>query len=110
CFFFFSSRRRHTRFSRDWSSDVCSSDLTAALGEDKLHLAGKLLRELQQKFGSNGYIHHGQGKWYPGEPLPRWALGIFWRSDGKRSEERRVGKECRARWSQEHERKTEEER
>ena len=57
--------------------------ITAALGEDKLHLAGKLLRELQQKFGSNGYIHHGQGKWYPGEPLPRWALGIFWRSDGK---------------------------
>src|SRR5690606_8130196 len=83
---------------------------TAALGDDKLHLAGKLLRELQQKFGKSGYIHHGQGKWYPGEPLPRWTLGIFWRSDGKRSEERRVGKECRARWSQEHERKTEEER
>jgi uncharacterized protein (DUF2126 family)/transglutaminase-like putative cysteine protease len=56
---------------------------TAALGEEKLALAGKLLKSLQQAYGSNGFIHHGQGKWYPGEQLPRWALGIFWRTDQK---------------------------
>ncbi|MES2626365.1 MAG: transglutaminase family protein [Pseudomonadota bacterium] len=54
---------------------------TAAQGPEKLVLAGKLLKSLQQTYGSNGLIHHGQGKWYPGEQLPRWALGIFWRTD-----------------------------
>jgi uncharacterized protein (DUF2126 family)/transglutaminase-like putative cysteine protease len=56
---------------------------TAAQGPEKLVLAGKLLKSLQQEYGSNGLIHHGQGKWYPGEQLPRWALGIFWRTDQK---------------------------
>ncbi len=56
---------------------------TEALGEDKLKLASELLLSLQEKFAKTGFIHHGQGKWYPGEELPRWALGIFWRTDNK---------------------------
>ncbi|MDT8429145.1 MAG: transglutaminase family protein, partial [Pseudomonadales bacterium] len=56
---------------------------TAALGEDKRRLAGELLHRLKTHFGSDGLLHHGQGKWYPGEPLPRWALGLFWRTDRK---------------------------
>jgi uncharacterized protein (DUF2126 family)/transglutaminase-like putative cysteine protease len=56
---------------------------TAALGKEKLELAGKLLHKLKNEFAVNGFLHHGQGKWYPGEQLPRWALGIFWRTDGQ---------------------------
>src|SRR5690625_7294722 len=68
-FFFFSSRRRHTRWPRDWSSDVCSSDLAA-------DTAISVPRRV------------------PGLPPLRW-----------RSEERRVGKECRSRWTTQHEKK-----
>jgi uncharacterized protein (DUF2126 family) len=53
-----------------------------ALGERKRELAGALLRRLQQRFGAGGMLHFGQGKWYPGEPLPRWALTCLWRVDG----------------------------
>ncbi|MAY03448.1 MAG: IMP dehydrogenase [Gammaproteobacteria bacterium] len=56
---------------------------TKALGKNKLKLSEKLLQSLKQEFAPQGYIHHGQGKWYPGEQLPRWALGIFWRTDEK---------------------------
>jgi len=56
---------------------------TAALGKDKRRLAGELLLALKKHYGPEGIIHIGQGKWYPGEPLPRWALGLFWRTDGK---------------------------
>ncbi len=56
---------------------------TGALGENKFRLAGKLMLALKQHFAPGGFIHHGQGKWYPGEPLPRWALGIYWRTDAK---------------------------
>src|SRR3989449_7297365 len=73
-FFFFSSRRRHTRCSRDWSSDVCSSDLPRRNGSA---IAFKLASL----------------------PMPRCAFyGLF----VVRSEERRVGKECRSRWSPYH--------
>src|SRR5438876_3326186 len=85
-FFFFSSRRRHTRWTGDWSSDVCSSDLEKR-GEGA------------QRFAAGARV------------------GVAWlyRTDGtceycrsgaeNRSEERRVGKECRSRWSPEHEKK-----
>src|SRR5690606_40836325 len=72
--FFFSSRRRHTRFSRDWSSDVCSSDLTIA-------------ERVRQKLDASPFTQGELGD----------AIGL-----DKRSEERRVGKECRSRWSAYH--------
>ncbi len=55
---------------------------TAAFGPHKRGLAADLLVRLAQRFGPGAALHCGQGKWYPGEPLPRWALGCFWRTDG----------------------------
>ncbi len=55
----------------------------AALGADKRRLAGELFQRMQKQFAAGALLHHGQGKWYPGEELPRWALTCFWRSDGK---------------------------
>ncbi|WP_207062140.1 DUF2126 domain-containing protein [Motiliproteus sp. SC1-56] len=56
---------------------------TAALGDDKLRLAKDLLLRLRDRFAPQGLLHYGQGKWYPGEEIPRWALGCFWRRDGQ---------------------------
>ncbi len=56
---------------------------TEALGADKLSLAKTLLLRLRDRFAPHGLLHYGQGKWYPGEELPRWALGVFWRKDGE---------------------------
>ena len=56
---------------------------TEALSDTKRSLAGDLFMRLQEKFTSGGLMHHGQGKWYPGEPLPRWALSVYWRKDGE---------------------------
>jgi len=56
---------------------------TGALGAEKLKLAKDLLIKMKQEFGANGLLHYGQGKWYPGEEVPRWALGCFWRTDGE---------------------------
>lgn len=55
----------------------------AAHGDDKRKLAGQLLLKLKALHAPNGVLHYGQGKWYPGEPLPRWALSVFWRRDGE---------------------------
>ncbi|MEZ5534008.1 MAG: transglutaminase family protein [Thiolinea sp.] len=55
---------------------------TAALGTHKRALAGNLLRRMQKVFAPGSVLQFGQGKWYPGEPFPRWALGCFWRPDG----------------------------
>src|SRR5690606_41210468 len=90
-FFFFSSRRRHTRFSRDWSSDVCSSDLDLPLlnGQRK---ASELL--------NIGYFAQHQMDALDGQASPMLQLARL--ADPKiseRSEERRVGKECRSRGS-----------
>jgi uncharacterized protein (DUF2126 family)/transglutaminase-like putative cysteine protease len=54
-----------------------------ALGSRKRELAGKLFARVFEEFGKGGFVHYGQGKWYPGEPLPRWVLSCFWRKDGK---------------------------
>ena len=54
-----------------------------ALGPDKRRRAGSLFRRLAQRFAHAPLLHYGQGKWYPGEQLPRWALGCYWRKDGE---------------------------
>src|SRR5438034_4329767 len=79
-FFFFSSRRRHTRSLCDWSSDVCSSDLVR-------HPVRRPARRQTQE------VPAGARGARPGEPRRH------------RSEERRVGKECRSRWSPYHQKK-----
>src|SRR5690348_17830118 len=78
-FFFFSSRRRHTRWTGDWSSDVCSSDLRRA------DLAGEVGTPIRIE------VTEADGTTYCDIATP-----------AERSEERRVGKECRSRWSPYH--------
>lgn len=55
----------------------------AALGDKKRELAGELFIKLKDQFAPGAMLHYGQGKWYPGEQLPRWALSLFWRKDGQ---------------------------
>src|SRR5690606_40401593 len=106
---FFSSRRRHTRFSRDWSSDVCSSDLTFANGN---------VTALTVALGEFGLILSlplwfqfalGLDALQAGLALLPLAVGSFIASGSirsLRSEERRVGKECGSRvWLDDQERK-----
>src|SRR2546422_6207586 len=82
-FFFFSSRRRHTRCSRDWSSDVCSSDLF--LNPHCLCYQSRV----------------GPGQWLA-PTLEETIRRLAFDAARNRSEERRVGKECRSRWSPYH--------
>ncbi|MDO6596660.1 transglutaminase family protein [Oceanihabitans sp. 2_MG-2023] len=56
---------------------------TAADGPHKQKLAKDLSQRLYDKFGNGAVLHHAQGKWYPGEPLPRWQIEICWRKDGR---------------------------
>src|SRR2546426_6758744 len=97
--FFFSSRRRHTRLQGDWSSDVCSSDLTTSEAADDE------LAALARRCGIECFRGH------PEDLLDRFlnaalhfGVDFFAVAEGDevRSEERRVGKECRSRWSPYH--------
>ncbi|MEQ8470976.1 MAG: transglutaminase family protein [Marinoscillum sp.] len=56
---------------------------TAADGEHKRSLSNVLFHKLKDEFGKGALMQYGQGKWYPGEPLPRWKLGCYWRKDGE---------------------------
>src|SRR5882724_9960599 len=56
---------------------------TAALGPNKRRLSIDLYKRLKAEYAPAGLAHFGQGKWYPGEPLPRWSLNCFWRRDGE---------------------------
>src|SRR5258707_10902570 len=95
CFFFFSSRRRHTRYWRDWSSDVCSSDLRYELQAQPTSLAYTPARTTPKPrtTGPQTAVVVGPA----GEEIWTDEYGRI-----KRSEERRVGKECRSRWSPYH--------
>ncbi|OIJ28463.1 transglutaminase family protein [Nocardioides luteus] len=61
--------------SAQWNTD--------ADGPHKRELAADLAERLRQVYGRGGIVHRGQGKWYPGEPLPRWNIDLQWRTDGK---------------------------
>src|SRR5256885_3386723 len=96
---FFSSRRRHTRLQGDWSSDVCSSDLSARPEEDR--------KPEKHELGPHDSIVAGitskAGKCAVRDTRTKGQGAETERiAKGKRSEERRVGKECRSRWSPYH--------
>src|SRR5256886_9937598 len=97
CVFFFSSRRRHTRFDCDWSSDVCSSDLFGGPGNgtDGLNIDGS---NVQVNFG----VLTVDGNQGAGISMEGGRLQLYGGEADSRSEEGRVGEECRSRWWPDH--------
>src|SRR5260370_4226134 len=94
--FFFSSRRRHTRFKCDWSSDVCSSDLFVFAEVHATFSRSRAVRDrIIADFWENPLMHLAEIS----GAEHRAAIGLLRKY---RSEERRVGKECRSRWSPYH--------
>jgi uncharacterized protein (DUF2126 family) len=63
------------RDGAEWNTD--------ALGPTKRRLAAELVSRLKARYAPKGLLHYGQGKWYPGEQLPRWSLNCYWRKDGE---------------------------
>src|SRR2546430_10444151 len=96
CRFFFSSRRRHTRFDCDWSSDVCSSDLSP-------RVVGKVINDSVRSLLGHSEQSPTETVTAPkGRNEKAWGSAPGRESSNERSEERRVGKECRSRWSPYH--------
>src|SRR3712207_7034132 len=93
--FFFSSRRRHTRYWRDWSSDVCSSDL----GQVSRRLSGEITEEEFKPLRLQNGLYMQLHAYMLRVAVP---YGLLSSTQVRRSEERRVGKECRSRWSPYH--------
>src|SRR5690606_39446571 len=92
--FFFSSRRRHTRFSRDWSSDVCSSDLEWA--KENPDAVRALCRRRSKRMRDARKVPYLDSDIFNRD---NWVCQLCDKPiDPNRSEERRVGKECRASW------------
>src|SRR5690606_39723657 len=90
--FFFSSRRRHTRFSRDWSSDVCSSDLLLQGFDPNVRVRGGFKRADKSQKSQQQLVEEICRDWL--------RMKVVWGNNQTgqgRSEERRVGKECRSR-------------
>src|SRR3712207_6873924 len=98
-FFFFSSRRRHTRYWRDWSSDVCSSDLVMGRGEQLAVIGGPEARPPGPGTLEVPDVAAPAARAEPGVAADEPVLAGH---RVERSEERRVGKECRSRWSPYH--------
>src|SRR2546430_6180996 len=96
--FFFSSRRRHTRFDCDWSSDVCSSDLK---GKNQLRMDQVPTDQVARYAGEDADVAWRLTGILEAE-LVEQKLRKLYDEVEVRSEERRVGKECRSRWSPYH--------
>src|SRR3712207_6212854 len=92
--FFFSSRRRHTRYWRDWSSDVCSSDLA--------HPRRAILHDVGRPVALVEHTAHRLLDQIGRLTLVETVAQQHGKAEDARSEERRVGKECRSRWSPYH--------